>query len=389
MSEYTILFCDDELEICATHAGCLRDEGYRVIECNSGEEAIEIAKIEKIDIILMDYFMNGITGEEAISEIRKFNRDSVIILQTAFSGEKPAMEMFKSLEIQGYHDKQQGIDGLLFWVATAVKIREQALEIKKAYDTIKSIKEEQEKLIKRERLAAIGEFTGSIMESLENPINSISISISCMNDSRLYLKENIGNPDFNIFKQHKALDFIYDKILSISNQLSYMRSIEKTIEEYTIDSNINKFTIKNLLESINNIISEFVHKHDDYLNISCKIDQNTLVKGNLVNLTQVLNNLIVNSIQAYDGKKECTVNLIIDESDNKLIFKINDYGKGIPKEIQEKLFNTTISTTKGAGIGLYNSNIIIKDKFKGEIWFESEKDKGTTFFITIPYNLNN
>jgi hypothetical protein len=63
----------------------------------------------------------GMTGEEVVKEIRKFNDYIQVILQTGYSGEHPPREMMRTLDIQGYHDKSDGPEKLLLWVDVGLK----------------------------------------------------------------------------------------------------------------------------------------------------------------------------------------------------------------------------------------------------------------------------
>ena len=75
-------------------------------------------------------------------------------------------------------------------------------------------------------------------------------------------------------------------------------------------------------------------------------------------------------------------------SGNNIIFIIQDYGSGIPKKVQDKLFNEMITTKgkNGTGLGLFMSYSNIRAHFNGNMTFESEEGKGTKFIITIPLN---
>jgi len=80
----------------------------------------------------------------------------------------------------------------------------------------------------------------------------------------------------------------------------------------------------------------------------------------------------------------------LDNDEKNVIFKIEDSGVGIPKDQQDRIFtkffraeNVTRMETDGTGLGLYTTKNIIQ-AHKGEIWFESEENKGTTFYFKIP-----
>jgi PAS domain S-box-containing protein len=103
-------------------------------------------------------------------------------------------------------------------------------------------------------------------------------------------------------------------------------------------------------------------------------------------LIQVWTNIIHNAIQAMKNKGQLFVYTKIE--DNNVLVSIQDTGDGIPKEIQDRIFDaffTTKSTGEGSGLGLDITRKII-EKHNGEIWFDTLEGKGTTFFIKIPIN---
>jgi len=109
----------------------LEAEGHRVITAPDGPAGIEAFNREPIQLILVDYFMPGMTGEEVVREIRKRDQLVQIILQTGYSGEKPARVMLRELDIQGYHDKGDGAERLLLWVDCALKTYRHVLAMEK------------------------------------------------------------------------------------------------------------------------------------------------------------------------------------------------------------------------------------------------------------------
>ena len=118
---HTILVVDDSPDILASCRSLLEAEGHRVVTAPDGPSGIAAAEREHPHLILVDYFMPGMTGEEVVRAIRTRDRLAQIILQTGYSGEKPARVMLRELEIQGYHDKGAGAEQLLLWVDAALK----------------------------------------------------------------------------------------------------------------------------------------------------------------------------------------------------------------------------------------------------------------------------
>lgn len=120
-SGHTILTIDDSPDILESVKGLLEAEGHRVVTATDGKTGIEAHKREKPNVILVDYFMPEMTGEEVVRQIRQYDRNVQIILATGYAGEKPARVMMQQLDIQGYHDKSEGAERLLLWVDSALK----------------------------------------------------------------------------------------------------------------------------------------------------------------------------------------------------------------------------------------------------------------------------
>ncbi len=120
-SGHTILVVDDDPSIVETLDTLLRQDGHKVLSASDGRTALELCHKEEIHLILLDYFMPGMTGEEVVREIRTFNTEVQILLQTGYASEKPARQMLKELDIQGYHDKSEGPEKLLVLIDASLK----------------------------------------------------------------------------------------------------------------------------------------------------------------------------------------------------------------------------------------------------------------------------
>ena len=103
-------------------------------------------------------------------------------------------------------------------------------------------------------------------------------------------------------------------------------------------------------------------------------------------LIQVWTNIIHNAIQAMKSNGKLFIQTKLEN--NNVLVTIQDNGAGIPKEVQNRVFDaffTTKSAGEGSGLGLDITKKII-EKHNGKIWFESSERVGTTFFIYLPLN---
>ncbi|MDB5799174.1 MAG: hypothetical protein JWL63_113 [Rhodocyclales bacterium] len=120
-SRWTILLAEDDPDYAQATCSLLEREGHTVLWADSGAKALEVLRDQHIDLLLLDFFMPGMTGEETVLELRKFNDHTQVILQTGYASEQPPRELLRRLDIQGYHDKSEGPEKLLIWTDVGLK----------------------------------------------------------------------------------------------------------------------------------------------------------------------------------------------------------------------------------------------------------------------------
>jgi signal transduction histidine kinase len=101
-------------------------------------------------------------------------------------------------------------------------------------------------------------------------------------------------------------------------------------------------------------------------------------------LQRVFTNIIKNAHQAVKESEVCVLKIDTKVTGNSILVSFTDNGKGIEPELKDKLFVPNFSTkNSGMGLGLSISKRIIEG-FNGEIWFESEVNIGTKFYVKLP-----
>lgn len=117
----TILLVDDSPEYLEATATLLEREGHTVLRATGGDQALELLRSQKVDLLLLDYFMAGANAETVVSALRTFNPLVQVILQTGYASEQPPRALLRRLDIQGYFDKSEGPDKLLLWTDVGLK----------------------------------------------------------------------------------------------------------------------------------------------------------------------------------------------------------------------------------------------------------------------------
>ena len=254
---------------------------------------------------------------------------------------------------------------------------------------MQTIKNNQEILMERERLAALGQLIGGIAHNLKTPIMSIAGAVQGLENLIHEYDESIDDPLVNAQDHHDIAKDMETWIPKIRTYLEYMSDIITTVKGQAValvNNEDDSFTVGELVKRVNILMKHELKNAYVYMNISMKTDENQIIKGNVNSLVQVVNNMISNAIQAYNGKHDQNIEFEITKKGNDIIFSITDFAGGLSKEVQDKLFKEMVTTKgkNGTGLGLYMSYSNIKAHFGGDITYKTEIGRGTTFNIIIP-----
>ncbi len=221
------------------------------------------------------------------------------------------------------------------------------------------------------------EFASLVSHQLRTPFATINWYVE------LLLAQDVGSLNE---KQIKYLQEVYKaskRMVALVNVLLSVARIERgksEIEERPTD-------VISLAETI--LKEEALVIKTKKLEITKVYDKNIpKILADPKQLTIVLQNLLVNAIK-YSSKRG-KINLKIERKGDDITFTVADTGMGIPKVAQPKIFtrffradNAKAQEPEGVGLGLYIVKAVI-DMMKGKIWFKSQENKGTTFYVTIP-----
>lgn len=267
----------------------------------------------------------------------------------------------------------------------------------KAYNNIQTqtinhlnqIHNSQETLMERERLASLGQLIGGIAHNLKTPIMSISGASQGLDDLIKEYDSSIDDPQVNSQDHHEIAADMSTWVSKIKTHTEYMSDIITAVKGQAVNLSNEydiSFTITELLKRVDILMKHELKNSLIYLKISMKTDENLIIHGDVNSLVQVINNMISNSIQAYDGKPNQNIDLTVEMHENNLFISVKDYACGIPQKVKNKLFKEMITTKgkNGTGLGLYMSYSTIKAHFNGTITVDSEDGKGATFTIILP-----
>jgi PAS domain S-box-containing protein len=233
------------------------------------------------------------------------------------------------------------------------------------------LRETQEQLVRREKLAALGQLAGSVAHELRNPLGTIK-------NAAYFLNMVLEEPDPEIKEGLRILNREVGRADRIINGLlDFARSKSPACREMDVNDVVREALSQTVVPECIEVVSQL----DETL---------PMILVDPDQLRQVFDNLIRNAIQAIleDGcltiKSEMSDRDELGNCSDWITVSINDTGVGIPPENLEKLFEPLFTTkAKGIGLGLALVKNLVEEN-GGTIEVESEVGKGSTFTVRLP-----
>jgi signal transduction histidine kinase len=253
---------------------------------------------------------------------------------------------------------------------------------------IEGIKRNQESMMEQERLAVLGHLMSGIAHNLRTPIMSISGGIEGLSDLVREYEESVIDENVTVQDHQEIAKEMKNWLERLRPYTSYMSDIIAVVREQTAPMSafaVVTFTANEVSRRLLILMEHELRKRRCKLTSNVIIDDSCTMEGPLSMLIQVLNNLILNAVDSYDGNPG-EVRVDFTYNDGYCDIAIIDQGKGMDDQVKEKVFHEMITTkgSKGTGLGIFMSYSNIRGRFNGDMRFDSKLGEGTTFHVLIP-----
>lgn len=234
---------------------------------------------------------------------------------------------------------------------------------------VRKVEEHAALLAQSEREGAWREMARQVAHEIKNPLTPMKLNIQYLQNA---LSSN--RPDIHKLAERVSISIIeqIDNLTYIASEFSNFAKMPEARAEVIV---------------LNELLEKTVALHQNKPEISIVLHQpatGVKVMADYSQLLRVFTNLLQNAIQAIPSERHGEIQVTVETSVEDVQISIEDNGHGIPAEVAERIFKPYFTTkTSGTGLGLAMTRKII-ELWKGNIWFESEEDKGTTFFIRLP-----
>lgn len=227
-----------------------------------------------------------------------------------------------------------------------------------------------ERLARSERESAWREMAKQVAHEIKNPLTPMKLRIQHLERA---WQDGVPNFDEKMKVSTASLIEQIDTLTNIANEFSHFAKMPKAqLEEVNLD------------QVLQATVALFQPTESIHIEYECHSDHDVNVLADKDQIIRVFNNLITNAIQAIPETQEGRIQISLKEEDGKAIVEVRDNGVGISNDEKDKIFVPNFTTkTTGTGLGLAMVKNIIENA-EGEVWFESTKSVGSSFFAAFP-----
>lgn len=377
--------------------------GHDYILTDSKEEFINILENQHIDLILCDYSLPDVAGNEALNYVKENHNKIPFIFVSGSIGEDIAIESMlngatdyvlknrlerlnpaikRALHERELENMRIKTDGNLKLKNKKIEIQNKKLsrfnrdllfqneEIEKQAEELIVAKDKAEE---SDRLKTA--FLQNMSHEIRTPLNGI-IGFSELLNSEDITKEEISSYTAIIIQSGKRLMEIVNNILDISRIQTGQIRVEKKM-----------IIINSLFADLLSFFSPLARSKNIALSCHNLENKGVIIFSDELKLHQIFVNLINNAIKFTESGE---IDFGCEEEENSVKFYVKDTGIGIPKDLFNEIFDKFVQVDKslskdheGVGLGLAISRGFV-ELLGGKIWVESEVGKSTTFNFNIP-----
>ncbi len=228
------------------------------------------------------------------------------------------------------------------------------------------VDERTRELKDKERLAAIGETAGMVGHDIRNPLQAII--------NELFMARQTMNR-----YQSEDTNEALESINLIQEQADYISKIVSDLQDFARPLKPEYVTVK-LADLVTSVFQTI--NIPEKITVKVDIQGFPEIKTDPTFIKRVLTNLTNNAIQSMPNGG--TLTLAAYKKAEEVTITVSDSGKGIPEEVKPRIFTPLVTTkAKGQGLGLAVVKRLI-EALQGNVSFESQQNKGTTFIVKLP-----
>ena len=255
--------------------------------------------------------------------------------------------------------------------------------------TIRNLRTTQNKLIESEKMASLGGLVAGVAHEINTPIGIGLTGITHFLESTKGIKRNYENENMSQEEFEKYLHTAEELAVLINSNLNKTAHLVKSFKQVAVDQTSEEkreFNLKNYTKELLLSLGNITKKTNLKIEVNC--EESLIINSYPGALSQVLTNLIINSIKhGFEEKEKGEISVTFTKEGNSIKLIYTDTGKGIPLKNIERIFEPFFTTSRdrgGTGLGLNIIYNIITNNLKGNIVCNSKEGNGVEFIIIFP-----
>lgn len=361
MTSPSVLYVDDETANLVVFSAGLRGSQLPIVTAPSGAAALELMRKQEISVLVADQRMPGMSGVDLLDAVRTEFPDTVRILMTAYSDLEAAIDAINRGHVDLYLRKP--------W--EPVELRQVLVGAVERYRAVRWATELERRMRETERIYSLGVIAMGVAHELRGPLTALTMNLELIGDL-------VGDPSTSARKTLEGA--LKDSRTSVQALTDIISSVELSTRSRT-DEDVN---FKEVVEfAVRSASGELRHRAMLKLNVTAVPP----IRASRTRLGQVVLNLLVNALEAFDPKERQRNALSVTLSANgtHAVLVVEDNGPGIPPDAVSRVFDPFFTTKVdgGTGLGLAISKQIVEE-LGGHIEVKSAQGQGTTFEVRLP-----
>jgi two-component system, NtrC family, nitrogen regulation sensor histidine kinase NtrY len=235
---------------------------------------------------------------------------------------------------------------------------------------LRKLEDSKQELAESEKVAAWREMARQVAHEIKNPLTPMKLTI-----------QQIQRTTYRDMPNSERLNKTFDSLIDQIDTISDIATSFSDFAKMPLPKN-ELFEITVVLEKAANLYAE-----DRKIVLHCDIQaKEVFVMGDRQLTGRIITNLIINGIQSVPTNRQPEITLKLHTDEGNVYVEVRDNGVGIAENIRNRVFLpnfTTRETEGGTGLGLAIAKRGI-EQAGGTIWFESEEDSGSSFFVSLP-----
>jgi two-component system NtrC family sensor kinase len=371
-----VLYVDDELINLRVFEANFRTR-FTVVTAQSGSEALELLaeRSAQIAVLISDQRMPGMNGVELLERARDAYPDVRRMLITAYSDMQAVMDAVNRGQVVRYFVKPWVKDDLAAALDDAIRI----------WSLQARLRDIEGRMLRSERLAALGQVSAGIAHELMNPVGYMSQNLDALRREVDVLRGAMV-PMLERFPNADAAEALADLpgiLNDVETAAGHIRQVALSIRGQARGEDEESHA--QLADAVDFAVRIARAEVRQKARIRTR-GEPVMVALGPVKLCQVLINLLVNSAQAIHPERLGLIDVRWSTEGDLVRIEVADNGIGIPPELHQKVFEP-LFTTKPVGTGTGLGLAICRDILQhagGELQLESKVGEGTTMQLTLP-----